>query len=838
MNILSKCFVIFSGPKDRSQDEPGSSRRSDGSSSGSGSGSPQEICPSPLQGYIQNLTDDEWMAFSSMLHTPMTRTQFAELCQAVLKVVSLSSITLILPAYVCVAKEAETSISRSSPTTFSAVTSTERSPSLVSCHSLMVTSPESLATDGDLMDDNVESESASSSLDMTQGPVTQMMLRMKGALARLQKTMAWYPLQEHTPAICDVHESAAQSSVSEPSHDQICIVRILENLLSSGNIEQIAKNLVGQVQGVLQDSGPTSVPVAASKSTSDSNILANRALKRTVSASQMVYSYAEVAIKDLLQPYLLPLVAWNAHDNVASSHIPISGMESIPFTPNPSGCPHTLQSSDAANATGSQLGLHKPECRCLVTSLIQRLPVNINYLETAEVSPPVQVTTSPSCQFSEVANLFTQVMTSQVMDIVDSELRSHAGQTKESPTAKDEPRIRSSPDKEEIEGSSPSEQHLLESHPGRFSGLFSGLIQRFLSEFRYSDSALSDAADSVRTTASSPVSQSARSESCEVDMTQASLKLKDMLGLFTGVMVSQVMDILHEEAKVELNNDQAKVAHITEMCSAGVQLHSTSSRPPSSKSADKLTALLSDSMTDGDVTVCDRDSELRKSSGSPSLVDPARGTDSSDNGCLVTVLTLRLLAKMRDQQANSPDMMGCCQDLIEKLLFEFSGASGTPNFLNYQHNIKMQTVFRTLDKFLQEKIGPETILQKSVNTQDASFDNILLTALAKELRHQYDPEVTAAPSAPSASPSSESVAGAAGGQTAKKGPKKRFGLKMRRRRYKKVSPTNLDLGQRVDTPAPQALADDSVMSVSEQKPRKRSFFMRMFTCCIRGSAES
>ena len=50
----------------------------------------------------------------------MTRTQFSELCMAILKVVSLSSITVILPAYISVVKDAETS------TTLSFISSTER----------------------------------------------------------------------------------------------------------------------------------------------------------------------------------------------------------------------------------------------------------------------------------------------------------------------------------------------------------------------------------------------------------------------------------------------------------------------------------------------------------------------------------------------------------------------------------------------------------------------------------------------------------------------------------------------------------------------------------------
>ncbi|KAL2100978.1 hypothetical protein ACEWY4_002739 [Coilia grayii] len=804
----------------------------------------------------------------------MTRMQFTELCLAILKVVSLSSITLILPAYVCVVKEAETSISRSSTPT-SDFTSTERSPSVVSCHSLVVTCPESLVTDGAPMVDGGKSQSPFSSPTTTEGPVTQMVLRMKGALARLQNTIVGHPRQEHTPApaVCDVRESAAQCLVSEPlgpadaaspvsetamvaqhgaSHDETCILRILEKLLSSGNIDQIAKNLIGQVQGVLQDSGASSVPVAASKSTSDSKLLLNRAPKRPLSASQIVCSYAEVAIKDLLKPYLLPLVAWNAQENLAPPQIPISG-NGIPSSSHPTGHPCTTQSSGATNTIGSLLGLDNTECSCLLTSLIQRLPANISYPDTAESFPPGQVATSPSRRFSEVANLFTQVMTSEVMDMVDSELRRHAYQNEgSSVAAKDEPRTLSSPDKEEVREqkameSCPTQSHQLGPGSGHYGGLFSGLIQRFLAKFRYSDSALSDAGDGVKARASSPVSQGTRPESSEPDRTHDSAtpsqKLKNMLDLFTEVMVSQVMDVVCVESNMELDRhtDQAETGSIKmETCNAEEQLHSASSRTSSSKSAHQLTALLSDDITDRDGTVCDRDFELRKSSGSPSLVGPTQGTDSSDNGCLVTVLVLQLLAKMKDQQATSPDMMGSCQDLIEKLLSEFSGASGTPNLQNYPSNTKIQAIYKTVDKFLQKEIGPETILQRAVNTQDVSFDKILLTALGKELRHECDPEVTAAPSAPSASPSPEHVSGAGSGQTARKMPKMPFSLKVQSTFFYRLmwySFVFSSAGQHVDTPAPHGPSDVSV-EASGQKPRKRSFFSRVFTCCFQGSAES
>lgn len=51
----------------------------------------------------------------------MTRTQFSELCVAIMKVVSLSSIAVIIPAYVSLDKESTDSRSSSST-----VSSTER----------------------------------------------------------------------------------------------------------------------------------------------------------------------------------------------------------------------------------------------------------------------------------------------------------------------------------------------------------------------------------------------------------------------------------------------------------------------------------------------------------------------------------------------------------------------------------------------------------------------------------------------------------------------------------------------------------------------------------------
>ncbi|XP_048103288.1 uncharacterized protein LOC125297170 isoform X1 [Alosa alosa] len=272
----------------------------------------------------------------------------------------------------------------------------------------------------------------------------------------------------------------------------------------------------------------------------------------------------------------------------------------------------------------------------------------------------------------------------------------------------------------------------------------------------------------------------------------ASQKLGDPLDLFTRVMVHQVMDILH----VELTRHQTEVDPIVQHQSAG--------RPSTGTSV----------------------------------------PDSSDYGCFVTVLMLRLLAKIMDQQTASADMTDCSRELIQKVLSEFSSASGTPNFLTYESNTKIQTLYRSMDKFLLKEFGPEAILQRAVETQNVSFDNILLTALRKELLPHCDTEATSAPSTPTAAPSEplEPVPGAASGQTTRKRPKLRFSMKMPKRRSKKVAPTSAfsdSTAGHVESLASRTPSNKAtpVVSASGQKTRKRSFFIRMFACCIQGTSE-
>lgn len=635
-----------------------------------------------------------------------------------------------------------------------------------------------------------ESERAlSTSHESAGGPVSDIWRSMKGVLANLRKTVAWFPYSE-TPvsaADTDVARSVSELSVQketarlpadgDTSHDAICITAILERLLSSGNIHHIARNLVSQVQGVLQSSSSSaSIPVAAGKSLSDSVLSSKvkRAPTWTTNAFHLVYAYAEDAIKNLLRPYFLPLVSWDANEDSASSKISSPRRRS-----QSAGAAATKDPSDVS----SLLGLHKAECNCLMTELIQRLPANIHYQETVEPSRSPSATghrftRSPSRTLSEVANLFARVMTSQVMDLVDSELWRHdqASPRPSSTKSSDEPRVISSPD---TDGRVTDEElaFLLDTSPGPSGGLISRLIQRFLAEFRFSESALSDASDEVRGAAASSPIQSG-TKSCEPDMVKDSKsparKLESMLGLFTSVMVQNVVDILSVDSAVKMDREtsQTKMAPAEEECTATEQSHS-SSRPSTSKSFDHLDILVANGLTDGDTAL-----KQKESAGSPSNVTSMVDSGNNDNGCLVTVLMLRLLAKMKNQPATSADMMDSSQKLIEQILSEFNSASGTPNFNTYAGNLKIQTLYRTIDKLLLREFGPEAVLQNAA-TQDASFDNILLLALRRELLDRPDDGAITIPSAPDTPLCPQFVPAADDGQT---GRKER--IRMSRMRFK------------------------------------------------------
>ncbi|XP_063048868.1 uncharacterized protein LOC134442846 [Engraulis encrasicolus] len=601
--------------------------------------------------------------------------------------------------------------------------------------------------------------------------------KLKSALGSLRKSVTPQPTHSaDTPAQCPM----AVEHGSE-SHDLICMAKTLERLLSSDSIDNIAKGLVDQIQAVRQDRTPT--PTALDGKSTPGSESQMTAPQKTLSATQVVYSFTEHAIKGLLQSHLLPLVEWNAGRDVATPGSTVSEVLSPP-------------ARDSADEL--RLGLDKPDCSCLVAKLLQALP-SIPHQQTVESTTLERSSSSAT----EVANVFSQLMTSQVIDMIDSEMAKHLEQKNK--LTLDETRILSTtPDKDE----SVLGKHLA-SVPDSQGALISRLLKRFLSQFKSTDSGVLSAVDS----ASASASTSEKTQS-------ASAKLEDVLGLFTSVMVHKVLEIL--DADLEMRQDG--VLDLTQSA-LSIRLSSVAPSIPLSDST----------IPDIYKYVTARDKQFI-------CAACKRPGDTNDNGCLVTALVLRLLTKMQDQQTGPADAKTDAQKLLERLLLEFTNASGTLDFSAYENNIKLQSIYRALNTFLLKNFGSQAILQKPADAEDTAFDDLLMSALTKELLRRCDVEVTAIPSAsggtPSASGGTPSAPGvpptpepqAAG--TGSKTHKTWFSFKILKRRSKnRVSPSGA-----IPPDTNQSNSADAAVPV--QKPRKRLLFIKLFTSCFKGSEES
>ncbi|XP_063077180.1 uncharacterized protein LOC134467201 [Engraulis encrasicolus] len=186
----------------------------------------------------------------------------------------------------------------------------------------------------------------------------------------------------------------------------------------------------------------------------------------------------------------------------------------------------------------------------------------------------------------------------------------------------------------------------------------------------------------------------------------------------------------------------------------------------------------------------------------------------------------------------SNDQKGTCEGLIDKVLSEFSGASGAPNSHEHLNNIKTQTIYRIMEKLLLKESGSEDIQQKAVKLEDGSFHKSFLTKL-RERFHKNNKEVTVAPpTSLRASSSLGSVPGATGAQKA--GRFSRFRLKFPKRRSTKVSPASAisDMANKhAETAAPCASEMTSDASVDGPNTCKRSWIMRVFGCCRQSPTE-
>ncbi|XP_071221183.1 uncharacterized protein [Salvelinus alpinus] len=126
------------------------------------------------------------------------------------------------------------------------------------------------------------------------------------------------------------------------------------------------------------------------------------------------------------------------------------------------------------------------------------------------------------------------------------------------------------------------------------------------------------------------------------------------------------------------------------------------------------------------------------SSATAFLLHYLMDSSKDDVMCLVTILVIRLLSKIRPSALDGPsqqaaDMTETSQQLIRQVLSEFCAASRFSRTQAYSQNLHIHRVFRGVHKNLMEEFGSYNTLQAAISSQDPAFDRVLVKSLTQQL---------------------------------------------------------------------------------------------------------
>ncbi|KAM9471305.1 uncharacterized protein ACWYII_007183 isoform 1-T2 [Salvelinus alpinus] len=126
------------------------------------------------------------------------------------------------------------------------------------------------------------------------------------------------------------------------------------------------------------------------------------------------------------------------------------------------------------------------------------------------------------------------------------------------------------------------------------------------------------------------------------------------------------------------------------------------------------------------------------SSATAFLLQYLMDSSKDDVMCLVTILVIRLLSKIRPSALDGPsqqaaDMTETSQQLIRQVLSEFCAASRFSRTQAYSQKLHIHRVFRGVHKNLMEEFGSYNTLQAAISSQDPAFDRVLVKSLTQQL---------------------------------------------------------------------------------------------------------
>ncbi|XP_041933041.1 uncharacterized protein LOC121695919 isoform X2 [Alosa sapidissima] len=120
-----------------------------------------------------------------------------------------------------------------------------------------------------------------------------------------------------------------------------------------------------------------------------------------------------------------------------------------------------------------------------------------------------------------------------------------------------------------------------------------------------------------------------------------------------------------------------------------------------------------------------------------SSLNPVDST-SEDYTNLVSILVIRLLSKLKDQESLADDMLDISRVLIDRIITEIDAALGIAKSKACPHDVRIRKVFKTIYNDLLHEFGGKEILLKAMMSEDPCFETCLVTSLTREFMQTTD----------------------------------------------------------------------------------------------------
>ncbi|KAG5268487.1 hypothetical protein AALO_G00213130 [Alosa alosa] len=138
----------------------------------------------------------------------------------------------------------------------------------------------------------------------------------------------------------------------------------------------------------------------------------------------------------------------------------------------------------------------------------------------------------------------------------------------------------------------------------------------------------------------------------------------------------------------------------------------------------------------GDPTQISVSEDIIMGSSYPSL-NPMDST-SEDYSNLVSILVIRLLSKVKDQESLTDNMLDISRMLIDRITREIDAALGIAKSKACPHDVRIRKVFKAIYNNLLHEFGGKEILLKVMMSEDPCFEKCLVTSLTREFMQTTD----------------------------------------------------------------------------------------------------